>query len=452
MKALFAHRIPFGDWWRTFDPSPFLCQSTLQAYNHPEVLRQVLPEGPRKVGDFCVREQKKLIFREWDGVGVLVLFLLSEVEEEYLSGLGAAPKDSNTDRMIMNRTGENRRERRLDHCASRDLPHAVLLCELDLSGEGSELGDFAAVFSADDLRDFYYAFITPMSRTKYNGVQGRFRLSEFAGYRAEKDLKERVGARAEDDPWVVGALHTLSQGDGSAVDIAQEAHVSLGVSSGALPLRSVLAYRAPVPRGRYWAGIIIDDHVGVLKVDAARLSEYRQEPPAGPVDTDSLSFELMNQAYVDNNVRSHPKKRKRRQSSGVFWGGHLDGVRGRSMAPPEKVLAMILLSLCVLELLVVPVVICQVILGGWVYAFMYRRPLFCIFFRIFRDISSAAEGALMRISITGASEIWCACVLSPLGQTDLKAPPSGMAFSADASEFAAGATVTSVSGTESREL
>ena len=104
------------------------------------------------------------------------------------------------------------------------------------------------------------------------------------------------------------------------------------------------------------------------------------------------------------------------------------------MAPPEKVLAMILLSLCVLELLVVPVVICQVILGGWVYAFMYRRPLFCIFFRIFRDISSAAEGALMRISITGASEIWCACVLSPLGQTDLKAPPSGMAFSADASD------------------
>ena len=195
MKALFAHRIPFGDWWRTFDPSAFLCPSSLQAYRFPQTRRRSLEGRPKKVGDFCVRSEKILIYKEWDKVGVLVLFLESEVEEAFLPGLGATSKDERTDRMIMNRTGENRREERLPFCASRDLPHAVLMCELDLSGEGSESEPFAALFSADDLRDFYYAFITPMSRTRYNGVQGKFRLSEFTGWQAAKDPRSRVGGR-----------------------------------------------------------------------------------------------------------------------------------------------------------------------------------------------------------------------------------------------------------------
>lgn len=143
----------------------------------------------------------------------------------------------------------------------------------------------------------------------------------------------------------------------------------------------------PIPRGRFVQGIVIDDLVGIYLVLLTVVWLYnRPEVELRLPGPDLESFDKMVAKYREVNLLDHEDKRVRRVTRGTFWGGRLLGIMDRAMAPPEKVLGQIVLTLMMIRLRAVPLLLVQIVVGGWISIFTFRRPLFSIFKSVVRDM------------------------------------------------------------------
>ena len=134
------------------------------------------------------------------------------------------------------------------------LPHGTILCDLDLSGDGTGAdSELCALVSMDDVVDYYYNFLVSEDRSLSNAMIGEYPLSQFVGTHAHAVLTERYGPLPASTA-VVGCLHTMAQGDHQAVEVGQEAHFNIAWEAGGLTAANVMIYRAPPPRGPYWGG------------------------------------------------------------------------------------------------------------------------------------------------------------------------------------------------------
>jgi hypothetical protein len=141
-----------------------------------------------------------------------------EVNPDDRCELFAVAKDEEKDRQIHHRKRRNLREKHLVG-ASRELPHAVLLCQL-LLGK-----DKVPVCSVDDVKDFYHAYRASEARARSSPVGRAFRVAEVSHLEGWKTAISRGRIRPGD--LVVCCFKGLGMGDHAAVDIAQESHVNL---------------------------------------------------------------------------------------------------------------------------------------------------------------------------------------------------------------------------------
>ena len=93
-----------------------------------------------------------------------------------------------------------------------------------------------------------------------------FSASELSGFRAF-DPSEHAGR-----PLYL-ALRTLAMGDSLAVELAQESHLRLLESVGAMRPSERVCSRHPLPRSRFLEFLAIDDHIGAMKVSRKELAE-----------------------------------------------------------------------------------------------------------------------------------------------------------------------------------
>ena len=110
---------------------------------------------------------------------------------------------------------------------------------------------------------------------------------------------------------------------------------------------------------------MMDDVVQGLQVPLALIGQFLGDGPSPPhPGPDLASMDKLVAKYSKVKLTPHTKKRVRRSHSGTRWGARVDGVRARSLAPPERTLAQILLTIAVLNLGVAPVLVLQILLGG----------------------------------------------------------------------------------------
>ena len=102
----------------------------------------------------------------------------------------------------------------------------------------------------------------------------------------------------------------------------------------------------------------------------------------------------MVKTYRENLPVPHEGKRVRRFPSHTGWGARFLGVRGVAMAPPEKTLAQMVLTMCLVKLSIAPLLFFQVVMGGWIFIFLFRRPLFSCFFAVFRAMKNVGEDGM----------------------------------------------------------
>ena len=309
--------IPSADGFRFFDPTPYLCSSSAASYMDPNLLLLPREDWPPATSKLPVdRHELLLLGKRYDDIGAVFLFPPGEVDDDDEAIPFPTYKDELRDRHLLDRRRRNRKEKPLK-CGSQFMPNGCMLADLDVA-DGEVL-----LFSVNDLSDMYWAFLATETRARCTPVGPAFPAEAFTGWSAYSRLKEKQKQVSSTLRMGFGGL---SQGDAAGVDYAQESHRTGLKSVGCLDPSQELLYRSVMPHFTdYVEGVMLDDHLGCLRVAKRRYQLYMQ-CSTDTLARDLATFDAAEQWYADVGFRSNLKKRKTRSVVVSAWGSENEGV------------------------------------------------------------------------------------------------------------------------------
>ena len=438
-----AERLSLPSSVKDFDPTPFLSPTIREIYRCPDRFLKDESEmpAPIKIRGTATRGELLKVMQRWDQLGRLYICRGSEVSSLDRCELFAVAKDVDKDRQILHRKRRNLREKHVPG-ASKDLPHGVLLCQLPLEG------DKICACSVDDVKDFYHAYTATEARARSSPVGPLFRSSEVAHFKAYADaVAEGRISRGE---MLACCFKGLGMGDHAAVDIAQESHVNLLKSYGAMIEGEVLRYRDPVPNSQsgFYEGIMIDDHLGVQLLERKGTLGATLKQPG----RDQAVFSAAETAYTDVGLEAHPKKRLRRSVHAKVWGTEIEGNKGLIGPTRGRLLSLARLSSEVSRPGAIDQQVLEGTLGLWGFCAQFRRPLFSYMYKVYHESGPEAVDAPFRLSIGARNEFAVLACLAPLCLNDVNAIPDDFLYCVDASPSGAGVCRARVGRDVAREV
>ena len=141
-------------------------------------------------------------------------------------------------------------------------------------------------------------------------------------------------------------------GDLNAVDYAQTGHMNILREAGGLRDETLLRYRAPVPRGHVWEGVVVDDRV-LLRQEpraAARGAPRSRSAPPASRPTERCVHEPIDDVYERAGLAAKRSKRVRDAHVAEFWGAHVSGHVGFVRAKDEIMHRTVALTMALLQL------------------------------------------------------------------------------------------------------
>ena len=418
----------------SFEAEPFLHNELVRAaFRDPDVLRKPEDQWPvsKPAKVHCDRKELLALAERWDSLGACRLIPAASKDFAEAVGLFVVPKDTRFDRLIVNPTTINSRMHKISD-STKSLAPGCMLTQLSLS----ESECFR--FSADDLTDFYYTFRVSPQRASRNAIRMKFQSWEVEHLSC---FDSRLVGQE-----VLICLASLAMGDSLAVEVAQQSHLNvLKKLCGSMLEHESLRYRAPCPRGDFVELLAIDDHVGLQKLPLKDL-------PKNPELRDTTVFKSAELAYKHVGLVQHERKRKRNLTSGVILGADFDGIKGRVMAPRDRIIILSMISsivamqgTCTLHLL-------SMILGSWISVLLFRRPLFSLISSLFKEGQNFDKHKIFCLSRQSRNELQLLSVLGSMAFSDLRAKYHHQIFSTDASPWGAAVVAASVEPAVSREL
>ena len=400
--------------WRyppSFDPAPYLSPALRHAYECPDSLRRPLSDWP-PAKLHCSRSELLKLGRKWDDLGAVRITPASDIDWSEAVGIFTVSKSATQDRLIINPTV----------CNSRTFPFSqysktlALGCLLTLLSLEQEQG---FRFCADDLSDYYYTYKVSPERAACNSFCCKFEPEELAEFQAAKGLR-MVGPQ-------LLSLATMAMGDCLSVEVGQSAHMQvLRQHAGAFVPSETLLYRQPVPNTSAVELLAIDDHIVLQKLP------LKDIPKAPPLRNTQI-FQASGVAYDRVGLVLNDDKKRRNLTRGVILGAELDGERGVIGPPRQKTLSLALLTSLVAKRGHATRELLDRILGCWVHAMMFRRPVFAVVDHLFREGSGLARNISFRLSSESRNELLMLACLCPALLTDLRVPYDDQLFCLDAS-------------------
>lgn len=429
-----------------FDPTPFLGVFAAACYVEPDLLhRSRLPRGILPADAVASGPQRGLqcdvlgYLRKWDERHRLLLEPPWTTCRTQQGTLFAVPKTEDVDRVVFNRIPRNAQEVHLPGYArfcigGHDFTELLL-------GPGTEVKLFA-----DDLSDAFPAFRASRARGVSNALAWTAPVAAFAGTRAYHDLQRNCLRRGLDMPSRVRPCYLgLPMGDLNAADFCAEAHTRVLRSAGSFPHERAFTNGGPVPRGGAIEALVIDDHVGIA-VDA----------PGSSVNADILEESFRNAAdgYGRANLHTSKGKARRGARGGIVLGAEFvpgspflgtDRVRRRHLAEGSMLLADG--GRCSRHLL-------RRLLGSWVHALLYRRPMMSLLSAAFAFVGEAGDldHHVVRLPHAVRCELKTVGVLAGLMVSNLGADFADRIVCSDASPYAEGAVAAAVPRAVQQEL
>ncbi|OLP74955.1 hypothetical protein AK812_SmicGene45344, partial [Symbiodinium microadriaticum] len=276
----------------------------------------------------------------------------------------------------------------------------------------------------DDLSEMYYTFHVPEKRAKRNCLGMVFSPSELCGFNAY-DPSRHYG------PCYI-ALGALAMGDCGAVEYAQQSHFNVLSSLGnCMRPNEFVAYRRAFPRSSCLEFLSIDDHMTAQVCSRMQLKLHR------PL-RDTAIFECSDAAYPAVGLVSHPGKRKRNTTSGVFLGAELDGIEGIVSAPRHRIGVLMKVTSLIARRACASASLLASVLGLWVHALLFRRPVFSVLSQVFVDARRVPANEVFTLHRDTVNELFALCALAPLLQADLRVTYPGALYTMDASPTGAG--------------
>ena len=434
-----------------WDPQPYLTEELLMAFREPNLL--FLPDVKPGKGLYpmCTDRPAEIIklAEVWDQKSLLFVHRSSRYLDRPHEQVKIFNnfKNSTADRQIGDRRGRNACEARVLG-PSCNMPTGPDLCTLFCDPKSEYL-----CVSVTDRKDFYHQIKVTDSKALHNSVGPHVpedSLKHLKGYqeflqrssssRYDRSvhgdrLRDRTGLAPGSFERFHIAFKAILQGDHLGVDVATCAHINFLKEHGLLSEESRIQSGRPLLRDDLCEGLVIDDYFVVSKqphnislqeTKAAQMLEharkcYKSQGILGSPEKDDLAMRAkVVGATVNSSVGA--------TSRGLVTVG----------APAEKRLSLsvITMDLCRLSHTSDALHLCLV--GGWVSAFMYRRPLMGIFNKVFQLVDAAHidpnDPKLVALPRTVANELVLAAVLAPLMVSELSAPWHEEIFCSDASQ------------------
>ena len=218
-------------------------------------------------------------------------------------------------------------------------------------------------------------------------------------------------------------------GDTNAVSVLETAHRRQLINVGVLRADSLLSPEHPLPQGREFGDVKIDDLVLFSILHFSRMNELALCPRAARA-RDTYG-QLSMPTAVSKGAAAFRAE---------FWGGSLHGIAGTLGFPMCRRTSLMYVTLTSAVLGVTRTSL-QQLLGAWNFALSFRREALCCL-----DVAFLAARTLpgrRSIPPTGAllDDLVLVCGIAPLLQADLRASPRLELFATDVSPFGAGGCV-----------
>ena len=405
----------------SFDPMPFLLDPDIKrAYADPSSVKlpaEMWPKLPRsKV--HASRSELLRLAAKWDEHKALRIFRCCDVDRSETVGCFGVPKDESYDRFILNPSVINARSRKLS-LYTKLLAPGCLLAQATLPSDAHVMR-----VCCDDLSEMYYTFHVPEQRAKRNCLGMVFSPSELCGFNAFNPSRHY-------GPCYI-ALGALAMGDCGAVEYAQQSHFNVLLSLGnCMRPNEFVAYRRAFPRSSCLEFLSIDDHM------TAQVCSKTQLKLQSPL-RDTAIFKCSDAAYPAVGLVSHPGKRKRNTTAGVFLGAELDGIEGIVSAPRHRIGVLMKITSLIARRACASASLLASVLGLWVHALLFRRPVFAVLSQVFVDARRVPANEVFTLHRDSVNELFSLCALAPLLQADLRTTYPGALFAMDASPTGAG--------------
>ena len=164
-------------------------------------------------------------------------------------------------------------------------------------------------------------------------------------------------------------------GDTQAVELAQTCHLGLALQHSVLAPGDLVGLTLPPPRGKTFAGILINDFVTLSK----RRPEQDGASPAAVV------ADKMQDTYKAVELLPNERKAFRDQEVASFWGCDLDGRAGLLRGSLKRAVPLAGLLLEVVQIGVATPELLQVFTGSVISLFFFRRRFLALldpFFKV----------------------------------------------------------------------
>ena len=416
-KAIRSGRLQFPS-APAFKPQPYMDESTAALFDDPlkfaaagasfvgEVPKVRVHADPENLVQLC---------RKLADTGRLKPVPATCKRDSFVSGMFAVGKDLERDRLIMDSRPPNLLEAKPAVWTSTMASAAVLP---DLFLEPHQV----LLSSGEDLRDFFYQFVTTEARTRRNI------LSEPLTIEQARAVFGPTFDWPEQPVWV--GLSTLAMGDTNSCEFAQCAHLGVCRQHQVFYDHELLTMRSQVPRGLLSIGIIIDDLVVLEKILRSDLNSDAAD--RRPFEAEERLARAL-QGYANAGLEVNLKKEFKNEVCARFWGVELDGDAGLLRPSSLRLWPLILVTLRVASLQLCSVGLLEALSGSWISMFMLRRRLMCTMELIFEALAVSDQKAVLRLSPEMIDELWTLALLGPLACVNLRAEPVDFLIATDSS-------------------
>eukprot|EP00438_Fugacium_kawagutii_P019762 Skav203652 [mRNA] locus=scaffold2755:23567:26983:+ [translate_table: standard] len=289
--------------------------------------------------------------------------------------------------------------------------------------------------SGDDLSNFFYTFRVGEDRISRNFLEWRILIKiaqQFSSFPTSLAI----------EPYVYACLATLAMGDSAACEYAQTSHLSLALQCGSISPEELVTLHGQIPRGDLFSGIIIDDLI-FLEIVAKDVTTGLQ--------SDSRR-QRMHSMYTAVGLDAHPDKGFSQESEASFWGADVDGCEGLVRGNMVRAISLCWVTSKVASMKVCSVNLLEVIAGGFVSLFGYRRRLMSLLDWIYAVQGNHDERHVLRLPEELVEELWSLVILCPLAVTDLRAAFGETMFMVDSSSWGDAVVAAEVSKGMCKEL
>ena len=414
-----------------FDPNDFLDEETKFLYNNPFSMMpedlDMLPAPPRVLIHADYHEKVSLL-KLLEESNRLSFRGASEVVKGYGNGMFCVPKNTTTDRLILDGRPANILQRPPGKFIL-SMASASTLCGLYLQ-ESEKL-----LMSGDDLSNFFYTFKVNNARVARNFLEWRIPVH------IARTFKSFPSALLDED-FVFPCLCTLAMGDSAACDYAQTAHLSMGLQAGCFLPNQLVTLHGRIPRDSLVAGIIIDDFILLERVARDVVTGWKSK----------TARSRMHDMYKRVGLEAHPTKGFADEEVAEFWGASVDGVEGLVRANVKRAISLVWVTRQVAKMQVCSVGLLEVLAGGFVSLFCFRRRMMSLLDLIYVMQAGRDRKDIVRLCPAAVDELWSLVILAPLAVTDIRAGFAPFVYMVDASNWGDAVVSADLLGGMSQEI